>query len=84
MPETIRVTRDGGVSEIVLNRPDKLNSVNELMIREINQALDESGDIRVLLLRGDGRAFCAGRELAEADPANEDATAILRRDYTPC
>jgi 2-(1,2-epoxy-1,2-dihydrophenyl)acetyl-CoA isomerase len=83
MPETIRVTRDGGVSEIVLNRPDKLNSVNELMIREINHALDESVDTRVLLLRGEGRAFCAGRDLAEADPANEDATAILRRDYSP-
>jgi 2-(1,2-epoxy-1,2-dihydrophenyl)acetyl-CoA isomerase len=83
MPETIQVVRDGGFIEVVLNRPDKLNSVNEQMIRELNQVLDESNGVRALLLRGEGRAFCAGRDLAEADPANEDATAILRRDYTP-
>jgi 2-(1,2-epoxy-1,2-dihydrophenyl)acetyl-CoA isomerase len=83
MPETIQVVRDAGFIEVVLNRPDKLNSVNEQMIRELNQVLDESNGVRALLLRGEGRAFCAGRDLAEADPANEDATAILRRDYTP-
>jgi 2-(1,2-epoxy-1,2-dihydrophenyl)acetyl-CoA isomerase len=83
MAETIRVVREGGVTEIVLNRPDKLNSVNRMMIREINQALDEAGETRALLLRGEGRAFCAGRDLAEADPAREDATAILRTDYSP-
>lgn len=83
MSETIQVVRDGGFIEVVLNRPDKLNSVNEQMIRELNQVLDESNGARALLLRGEGRAFCAGRDLAEADPANEDATAILRRDYTP-
>jgi 2-(1,2-epoxy-1,2-dihydrophenyl)acetyl-CoA isomerase len=83
MPETIQVVRDGGFIEVVLNRPDKLNSVNEQMIRELNQVLDASSDTRALLLRGEGRAFCAGRDLAEADPANEDATAILRRDYSP-
>jgi 2-(1,2-epoxy-1,2-dihydrophenyl)acetyl-CoA isomerase len=83
MPETIQVVRDAGFIEVVLNRPDKLNSVNEQMIRELNQVLDESNGVRALLLRGEGRAFCAGRDLAEADPANEDATAILRRHYTP-
>ena len=83
MLETLQVVRDGGFTEVVLNRPDKLNSVNEQMIREFNQVLDESIDARALLLRGEGRAFCAGRDLAEADPANEDATAILRRDYSP-
>jgi 2-(1,2-epoxy-1,2-dihydrophenyl)acetyl-CoA isomerase len=83
MPETIRIVRDGGVTEIVLHRPDKLNSVSEQMIHELNLALDGAGETRALLLRGEGRAFCAGRDLAEADPEHEDATAILRRDYTP-
>lgn len=83
MPETIRIVREGGVTEIVLNRPDKLNSVNRQMIRELNEALNEAGNTRAIILRGEGRAFCAGRDLAEADPANEDATAILRADYTP-
>ena len=44
MAETIRVVREGGLVEVVLNRPDKLNSVNRQMIRELSQALEEAGE----------------------------------------
>lgn len=85
MAETIRVVREGGLVEIVLNRPDKLNSINRRMLAELRQALDEAAAVsaRALLLRGEGRAFSAGRDLAEADPENEDATAVLRNDFAP-
>ena len=85
MAETIRVTREGGLVEVVLNRPDKLNSINRLMISELRQALEEAAETpaRALLLRGEGCAFSAGRNLAEADPENEDATEILRSLFAP-
>lgn len=85
MAETIRVAREAGMVEVVLNRPDKLNSINRQMIRELHTALDEAvgSEARAVLLRGEGRAFSAGRDLSEADPANEDATEVLRNDFTP-
>lgn len=85
MAETIRVAREGGLVEIVLNRPDKLNSINRRMISELHEALEEAAAMpaRAVLLRGEGRAFSAGRDLAEADPANEDATEVLRGSFAP-
>jgi enoyl-CoA hydratase/carnithine racemase len=85
MAETIRVVREGGLVEIVLNRPDKLNSINRRMISELREALDEAAEApaRALLLRGEGRAFSAGRDLAEADPENEDAAEVLLNDFAP-
>ena len=86
MAETIRVTREGGLVEVLLNRPDKLNSINRLMISELRQALEEAAEApaRALLLRGEGRAFSAGRDLAEADPENEDAAEICARFTRRC
>lgn len=85
MAETIRVVREGGLVEVVLNRPDKLNSINRKMVGELRGALEEAVEApaRALLLRGEGRAFSAGRDLTEADPENEDAAEILRNLFAP-
>ncbi|MEK7847893.1 MAG: enoyl-CoA hydratase-related protein [Chloroflexota bacterium] len=64
---TILVSRDEGVATITLNRPEKLNAMNEQMAAELVQALDEIGaddSARVVLLTGAGRAFCAGADLS--------------------
>ncbi len=56
-----------GVARITLNRPDKLNSLNEAMHVELRQAIGrvrEDG-ARSLILTGVGRAFCTGQDLAE-------------------
>jgi 2-(1,2-epoxy-1,2-dihydrophenyl)acetyl-CoA isomerase len=85
MAETIRVARAGGLVEVVLNRPDKLNSINRLMIAELREAFEQAAEegARALLLRGAGRAFSAGRDLAEADPENENASEILLNEFAP-
>jgi 2-(1,2-epoxy-1,2-dihydrophenyl)acetyl-CoA isomerase len=85
MAETIRVVREGGLVEIVLNRPDKLNAIDRRMISELREALEQAAEApaRALLLRGEGRAFSAGRDLAEADPENEDAAEVLSNEYGP-
>lgn len=58
---------------LTLNRPDRLNAINDVMPGEIRRAVriaDEDDNVRVMVVQGAGRAFCAGYDLkqfAEAD-----------------
>jgi 2-(1,2-epoxy-1,2-dihydrophenyl)acetyl-CoA isomerase len=81
----VDLTIGDSLAEIVLNRPDKLNAINEAMAKELVAAFDrvEGAAVRALLLRGEGAGFCAGRDLADADPGNEDAEAILEGMVNP-
>jgi 2-(1,2-epoxy-1,2-dihydrophenyl)acetyl-CoA isomerase len=81
----VDLTISGALAEVVLNRPDKLNAVNEAMALEMDGALDraERAEVRALIVRGEGAGFCAGRDLADADPGNEDAEAILEKVFNP-
>ena len=81
----IDISIDGGLAEIVLNRPDKMNAINDSMANDLARALDraEEAGVRAMLIRGEGAAFCAGRDLADADPGNEDAEEILDGIFNP-
>lgn len=81
MPVT--VTQDGGVAEIRLDRPDKLNALDAATVAEFHAALDQVGDARTVLITAAGRAFSAGRDLSDAEPLTEDAEAILRDTFNP-
>ncbi len=65
--ETILFSVEEGVARLTLNRPDKLNSFNTAMHKEVREALarvaSEGG--RVLVLSGAGRGFCAGQDLGD-------------------
>lgn len=66
MYETLEITVEARAATLTLNRPDKLNAMNQQMVKELRQAfdeLDEREDVRVIILRGAGRAFCAGLDL---------------------
>ena len=84
-PRTVRLTIEDGVAELVLDRPDKMNALSNAMFRELTESLDaaENAGARALLVRGEGRAFCSGRDLSEADPLHEDGEAILQRLANP-
>ncbi|HET9139583.1 enoyl-CoA hydratase/isomerase family protein [Actinophytocola sp.] len=63
---TVLVRRDGAIGEIVLNRPDKLNALSLELVRDLAAAVEELAgdpDLRVVVVRGAGRAFCAGLDL---------------------
>lgn len=66
MMETIRFSADGGLARVILNRPDVHNAFNDIMIRELDTVFDdirERNDLRVVVLTGEGRSFCAGADL---------------------
>ena len=67
MEEEILLERRGAVAEIVLNRPQKLNAVTPAMAERLDtiaRQVQRDGDVRVILLRGNGeRAFCSGSDL---------------------
>jgi enoyl-CoA hydratase len=67
--QTLLIEDRGAVRLITLNRPDKLNALNQLTISELHQAFDQAADdasVRVVLLTGAGpKAFVAGADIAE-------------------
>lgn len=90
--QTIDFALTDGVARLTLNRPDKLNSFTGQMHAELRQALDAvqaDSRVRVLLLTGAGRAFCAGQDLADPDmaaPADgvmPDIGNVVEKNYKP-
>ena len=86
--DTVLVAFDSGVLTLTLNRPDKLNSLNEAMHFALRAGLQRAADapeVRAVLLTGKGRGFCAGADLGDRDPRKErpDLAAIIERLYNP-
>lgn len=89
-PGTLSVERRGEVDILSLARPEALNAVSPAMARELAGyfgGLCERPEIRVVLLRGEGRAFCAGAELgsdafAEAGPGRAQRQMAMQRLYS--
>jgi enoyl-CoA hydratase len=80
--ETVIFSIKGTVAEIRLNRPHRLNAVIEQLYRDIISALDlveANPDIRVIVITGQGRAFCVGADLKEHE--NGERTQQAQRDY---
>ena len=79
-----------GVARITLNRPDRLNSFNDAMHAQLREALDRvkaDASVRVLVLTGAGRGFCAGQDLSDRavapGGAAVDLGASIERNYLP-
>lgn len=66
--ETVIYERQNEVGVIRLNRPDKLNALTEDMLRKFLTTLEvarEDTKVRVVVLKGEGRAFCAGTDISD-------------------
>lgn len=81
----ITLTIENGVAEIVLDAPEKLNSLGPEAVAELSAAYDEAAaaGVRALLLRGEGRAFCAGRDISGVDPRADDVIGYLEALIEP-
>jgi enoyl-CoA hydratase/carnithine racemase len=75
----------GSVAEITLNRPERLNAINDELLRDLSAALTAANaddTVAVIVLSGAGRAFCAGDDLTEFDSqarGEAEARAYLER-----
>ena len=87
---TVLIERSGGVMQVTLNRPDKLNAFTHEMHTELRAGLEAASadpQCRVVVLTGAGRAFSAGQDLAEigtgGDASRPDAGSRLEQAYNP-
>ncbi|HXT08731.1 MAG TPA: enoyl-CoA hydratase/isomerase family protein [Roseiarcus sp.] len=67
MSAYVELTFDGAVARLSLRRPDKLNALDRAMIdalADAARAIDAARDVRVAILSGEGKAFCAGGDIA--------------------
>ncbi len=68
--QTIKLEKVNGIATITLNRPDRLNAINEELLVQLKEALaDVAGDgqTRVVVITGMGKAFCAGGDFRFSD-----------------
>jgi enoyl-CoA hydratase len=64
--KTIELERDGGLTWLTLNRPERLNAMNWALLEDLSQALTHlatDDETRVVAIRGAGRAFCSGYDI---------------------
>lgn len=81
----ISIAIDDGLAEIVLDAPKKLNSLDEEALTALDDAYRQAEDAgaRAVLLRGEGKGFCAGRDISAVEPATDDALGYLQDRVTP-
>jgi enoyl-CoA hydratase len=86
MSSCLATERDGAVAWLWLDRPDKLNALHRPLWAEIPQAvaaLDADPEVRVLVLAGRGRAFCAGIDLADHGSSMVSGGSLSGRGESP-
>jgi 2-(1,2-epoxy-1,2-dihydrophenyl)acetyl-CoA isomerase len=86
---TVKLSIDGAVATLALNRPERLNALNPTVHSDIREALGQietNAAVRCLVVTGEGRAFCSGQDLTErvmTENTEIDIGASLDRDYNP-
>ncbi len=88
MADEVLIAVEAGIATVTLNRPDQRNAMNTALLQGLRAAidsLDERRDVRVVVVKGAGPAFCAGMDLkemeqrrGEADPEG-NVVEVLRR-----
>jgi enoyl-CoA hydratase/carnithine racemase len=79
--QTIEIEREGQMEWLSLNRPDELNAINPRMCDELQDYflnLQSRHEVRVVLMKGNGRHFCAGYDINDAAGVSEGPIAGMR------
>lgn len=83
---TVLYKKKGRVAYIILNRPDRLNAINDEMPPEIERAVqraDSDPNVHVMILEGAGKAFCSGYDLSEYGEQNSTSSVIQDMPWDP-
>ena len=83
---TVLYEKKGRVAYIILNRPDRLNAINDEMPPEIERAVqraDSDPNVHVMILEGAGKAFCSGYDLSEYGAQNSTSSVIQDMPWDP-
>ena len=93
MADLVTIEMKAGIADVRLNRPDKYNALNPEMFKAIIEAgerLAQARDVRVVVLSGNGRGFCAGLDMsgfqgmADSSSGERNPTpTLLSRDERP-
>tara|TARA_B100001559_G_scaffold207026_1_gene173458 strand:- start:269 stop:1105 length:837 start_codon:yes stop_codon:yes gene_type:complete len=78
--------KKGRVAYIILNRPDRLNAINDEMPPEIERAVqraDSDPNVHVMIVEGAGKAFCSGYDLSEYGEQNSTSSVIQDMPWDP-
>ena len=59
----LRIERDGQVLRVTLSRPERRNAFDSALIAELTEAFADVGDVRAVVLAGEGESFCAGADV---------------------
>ena len=83
--QTITYAVENGVAMVTMNRPDSMNALTTQMRAEIQHAITTGGkEGRVVVLTGEGRAFCSGQDLGDgADVSDLNLERTLKDEYEP-
>ena len=83
---TVLYEKKERVAYIILNRPDRLNAINDEMPPEIERAVqraDSDPNVHVMILEGAGKAFCSGYDLSEYGEQNSTSSVIQDMPWDP-
>ena len=83
----IQLKNRGPIAEIILDGPESRNALDADNLRDIAAAVAKVAEavpsVRVLLIRGEGKVFCSGRDIANVDVETDDAHAFLADIFAP-
>ena len=83
--QTLELEVQGGVAHLALNRPDNGNAIDLQLSKDLMYAAlqcDEDASVRAILIKGRGRMFCAGGDLASFGDAGDDLPRLLKEMTT--
>ena len=84
--ETIDYSTGDGIARLVLNRPERMNAINTQLVTDLRSAVAAANDdaaVRVLILSGAGRAFCAGYDLDWGTKAEDASQKAMSGQWDP-
>ena len=87
MAETsVLIERNRSVATVTMNRPEAYNALNGSLRRQLRTAISEleaKPDIRVVILKGAGKGFCAGADLTETSGIQQPTHQMIEEEYRP-